>query len=162
MSGSRLLIHQQIFIPPAHAEALLPASSLSRHHRPIAYPDHRQAMNDAVIERLSKRLQKCPIEKQFFESGLPLRLHLVASHSAEICRKYRVAAPRAEQATERPETLYLCGHCMTFAVPNTSGGNAISELADHTRSEHPNPEGPTETRISVSTDTTLIDSFLEY
>lgn len=119
--------------------------------------NNRNGMNERVLERLAERLQKCPIDEQLFASGLPIRLHLAETHSVAVSRRHRIAAPT--QIHYRPETLFLCGHCMAFAAPSET--NPISEIADHIKNEHPNTEGPISLRISVPTDSTLIDSFLE-
>ncbi len=118
-------------------------------------------MNEAVFENLAKHIFKCPCCAGIFESQLGLRLHLCGSHVTEICRHYRVPRQTSLDGTERPEKLYLCGQCFQYVVPETFGRNPISEIESHIRAEHPNPSGPTQIKLAVSEDTTLIDQFVD-
>jgi hypothetical protein len=119
-------------------------------------------MNEIVIERLARRLQKCPFDQQLFNSALSLRLHLVAAHSVEISRPHRVACQTTAANTERPRQLYCCPHC-DFVVPEPSSENPLSGILNHIRAEHPNPNTfePVRLSFAVSTDEELIDGYME-
>ena len=116
-------------------------------------------MNEMIWERLAKRFLKCPFDNQLFDSSKDLRLHLCEYHAERICRRHRVSRQDALKNIEMPEKLFLCGHCSDFAVPES--GNAQSEMRRHIHAAHPNPFGAVQLTFSVSTDSTLIERFVE-
>lgn len=119
-------------------------------------------MNEIAIERLARRLLKCPFDQRLFDSDLSLRLHLCDAHRKEISRPHRVACQTATGNTERPKQLYCCPHC-DFVVPEPSAENPLTGILNHIRAEHPNPDPfePVRLSFAVSTDEELIDGYLE-
>src|SRR5437660_3975654 len=119
-------------------------------------------MNEIVIERLARRLLKCPFDQQLFDSDLSLRLHLCDAHRTEISRAHRVACQTATENNERPKRLYCCPHC-DFVVPDPSDENPLSAILNHIRIEHPNPNPfePVKSSFAVSKDEELIDGYME-
>jgi hypothetical protein len=120
-----------------------------------------EVVDAIVIERLARRLLKCPFDQELFNLPLLLRLHLSERHETEICRRCSVPRQSHLQGIERPETIYLCGHCLNFVVPEAGDGRGVGEMERHIGAEHPNPGGPIELRFFVSKDTTLIDRLVE-
>ena len=118
-------------------------------------------ISEKVLERLAKRLWKCPFDQVVFDSALTLRLHLVESHPRDICQRRRLPQQAALGDIERPTKLSFCGHCLGFAVPDASDRNAISEIARHIRNQHPNPLGPAELTLKVTFDPALIQQVME-
>ncbi|MBI2926618.1 MAG: hypothetical protein HYY24_13060 [Verrucomicrobia bacterium] len=117
-------------------------------------------MNEIVIERLARRLLKCPFDGELFDSALGLRLHLCDAHRTQISRPHRVACQASPENTERPRQLYCCPHC-DFVVPEPSDQNPHSGIVNHLRAEHPNPFGPVQVSFAVSSDEELIDGYME-
>src|SRR5437867_3699133 len=120
-------------------------------------------MSEIVIERLARRLCKCPFDEELFDSGnsaLSLRLHLSEMHSADICQPDVVARPATANAAERPRRLCCCHHC-GFIAPDPGDENPITLIDNHIRTEHPNPVGPVQIRFRISEDETVIDKFME-
>jgi hypothetical protein len=119
-------------------------------------------MNEIIIERLARRLLKCPFDQQLFDSAFGLRKHLCDEHRAQISRPHRVACQTDTRNTERPKQLYCCPHC-DFVVPEPSYQNPHSGIVNHIRAEHPNPNQfePTELSFAVSKDEELIDGYME-
>src|SRR6266571_2260130 len=100
-------------------------------------------MSETVIERLARRLSKCPFDQELFDSGklaLSLRLHLCEAHVAEICLPHRIARPPDSDLGERPRKLYCCPLC-DFAVPNPGVENPLSAIINHIEVEHSRPDG---------------------
>ncbi len=62
---------------------------------------------------------------------------------------------------DRPSKLTFCGHCFGYMVPDALGRNALTEIDRHIREAHPNPNGPAVITMSFSSDSALIDQFLE-
>ena len=119
-------------------------------------------MNEVVIERLARRLLKCPFDQQLFDSALGLRLHLCEAHRTEIARPHRVACQSATKNTERPKQLYCCPHC-DFVVPDPFDGSPTSEIINHIRAKHSNPDSVESVGLgfAVSSDEELIDGYME-
>ncbi len=119
-------------------------------------------MNEIVIERLARRLLKCPFGGELFDSALSLRLHLCDAHRAEISRPHRVACQSADESTDRPRQLYCCPHC-EFVVPEPSDQNPHDRIINHIRAEHPNPNPfePIRLHFALSSDEELIDGYME-
>ncbi|MDO8542659.1 MAG: hypothetical protein Q7S40_19640 [Opitutaceae bacterium] len=115
-------------------------------------------MDEMIWAPLASRLLKCPLDDQLFDSSIGLRLHLCESHAERICRHNRVPRQVALQEIEIPEKLFLCGHC-GFIVPAAEHGD--SGMVRHIRAAHPNPFGAIQVKFSVSTDSTLIEQFVE-
>jgi len=119
-------------------------------------------MNEIIIERLARRLLKCPFDGELFDSALCFRLHLCNDHRTQISRPHRVACQADTQNTERPKQLYCCPHC-DFVVPEPSYQNPHSGIGNHIQAKHPNPNQfePTKVSFTVSTDEELIDGYME-
>src|SRR5690242_8944613 len=113
------------------------------------------------IERLAQRLLRCPFDEVLFGSALGLRLHLCDTHRLQISRPHRVARHSVVRE-QRPRQLYCCPHC-DFVVPDTLEQSPLSEILNHIRAEHPNPNPfePVSLSFAVSTDEELIDGYME-
>ena len=119
-------------------------------------------MSEIVIERLARRLLKCPFDQELFDSAksaLSLRVHLCEAHGAEICRSHRIVRRQASDPADRPRRLYCCLDC-DFAVPEGGDGNPQTGMYNHIRAEHPNPRGPVQFRFRTTEDETVIDNFV--
>src|SRR5437016_1348576 len=116
------------------------------------------SMGGTVIERLARRLRRCPFDQELFDrtnSALQLRLHLREAHSNEICPTHRIARLSSSEPEERPTKLYCCRDC-DFATPY------FTEVVSHIQTEHPDPRGgPAHIGFRISEDETVIDTFME-
>src|SRR6266480_3205784 len=119
-------------------------------------------MNEIVIDQLARRLQKCPFDGALFDPDLRLRLHLCDAHKTQISRPHRVACQTAAENAERPKQLYCCPHC-DYVVPDSFDGSPTSEVSNHIRAKHRNPNSVEQVGLSfaVSTDEELIDGYME-
>lgn len=120
-------------------------------------------MSNIELKGLAERMWKCPFaDSELFDSSLAFWSHLCESHGKEISKHHRPSwqIPFGD-IDERPEKLTFCAHCFAFVVPNGPGRNPISEIDAHIQEQHPNPFGPRKVTISISTDSKLIDQFME-
>lgn len=118
-------------------------------------------MSDDILNRLARRLLKCPFDSELFDSQSELGTHLSASHGAQICKRHRVPRLEPVEDIERPKKMFMCGICFGFMVPDAVGRSALSEIPAHIKAQHPNPSGgPTQVSLSWSTDPELINRFM--
>lgn len=117
--------------------------------------------SERILKRLAKRLLRCPFDEEVFDSKAALKEHLEGAHSDEICGEKLIPKQDGLREIEPPTRLTFCGHCLNFVVPNGPCRNATTEVDRHIRAEHPNPSGPRELKIRVTSDPDLIAQFIE-
>ena len=118
-------------------------------------------ISENVLERLAKRLWKCPFDQKLFNSPSRLRLHLVESHEGDICQRRRLPQQVPLGNVENPTKLTFCGHCLDCMVPDAPDRHPVSEIARHIREKHPNPLGPSVMTFTITTDSTLIRQLMD-
>jgi hypothetical protein len=118
-------------------------------------------MEEQVLTRIANRLWKCPFEGELFHSCEDLLFHLVGSHSENIARTRRIPGKVFLGDVEAPSKLILCGHCLSFGVPDAPGRYPISEIDLHVRNEHSGPSEVASLALKVTEDPLLILRFVE-
>jgi hypothetical protein len=118
-------------------------------------------MNEIDLKRFAECLWKCPFDNELFDSYLSFWSHLCELHGSDICQRHPVKGELSLGDIERPRKLTFCGHCFDFVVPSAPDRYPASEIDRHIQEQHPNPVGPRELKISISTDPKLIDRFME-
>ncbi len=119
-------------------------------------------MNDEVLSRLAKRLLKCPLDGELYESSAQFQVHLLEFHESEICRHRRVPRQGADEEIERPTKLSVCVHegCR-FAAPRYADWEPSIGIFTHIKEKHtPSTRHPPVMSYRPSDDSAEIDEFM--